>query len=257
MGSSRCEQCIPFPNSQPVSTMKLIHLFAAAAASTVTLATTTTVKPVATSAPIATSAGVCKLQFTSVCSSDTECGDLNGFNMTCIKSGSNKLCGCLGGKDKCQIASTSADVAFQFDECTDQRRCVRGNGFTALTAEDTSKVCQEPLFCVREQNPDPVAVLKSQCHTCGSCTTQNVKNKDDGSLMRYDCAKICPTAAPTTVAPTTDPTDAPTTKASKSTTTAAPGSPGAVVTPVPSSAALSSLAIGVALAVVAAVQIAM
>ncbi|ETV96672.1 hypothetical protein H310_10348 [Aphanomyces invadans] len=234
--------------------MKFVLLVAAAAFTAAQV--TTTAKP-ATATTTAVPSGVCKLQFTSVCDTDKECGDLNGFNMTCIKSGANKLCGCLGGAEKCQISSTSPDIAYQFDQCTDQRRCVQGNGFTALTAEDTKKVCQEPLFCVREQNPDPVAVLKSHCHTCGSCKTQNVRNKEDGVSMRFDCAKICPTPAPTTAAPTVEPSDLPTTKASKSTTTAAPGSPGAS-TPVPTTSAASScVAASLTLAVIAAAQVAL
>ncbi|KAF0699093.1 hypothetical protein As57867_010289, partial [Aphanomyces stellatus] len=137
-------------------------------------------------APAVTGAnGQCLLQFTSPCTDKGECGDLNGFNMTCIKSGSNQRCGCAGGDSNCQKQSTSADVAYQFDECTAQRKCVAGNGFTALDADNLAskaKTCGEPLFCVQERNPDAAAVLKSQCHTCGSCKSQNVKAEKDSTL---------------------------------------------------------------------------
>ncbi|KAG9405549.1 hypothetical protein AC1031_003449 [Aphanomyces cochlioides] len=191
--------------------------------------------------------GVCKLQFTSPCDQSSECGDLNGFNLTCIKSGTNKQCGCNGGSANCQKNSTSAEIAYQFDECTSTRRCVSGSGFTALDA-NPSKTCEEPLYCVQEQNPDPVAILKSFCHTCGSCKTQNVKNEKDPNELRFDCSKICPTPAPTTVTPTDAPTEGPTRapKTSAPTTTvAAPAAGG--------QSSANSLAIGaLAIAVVAA-----
>ncbi|KAF0716765.1 Aste57867_2673 [Aphanomyces stellatus] len=202
------------------------------AASQTTTDTATTTAPPA-SAQQQTSSGECKLQFTSPCDSTSKCGDLNGFNMTCIKSGSNQRCGCAGGDSKCQTPAPKDGVAYQFDLCTDQIRCVAGSGFTNLDADQLKiKTCAEPLYCVQEQNPNAAAVLKSICHTCGSCKTQNVKNTQDPSETRFDCAKICPTPPPTPAPTTGPPTEAPVTRAPKGTdpatvTTVAPAAGGA------------------------------
>ncbi|KAF0716766.1 Aste57867_2674 [Aphanomyces stellatus] len=174
----------------------------------------------ATTTTAPSTAPTCKLQFTSPCDTSIDCGNLNGFNLTCIKSGGNKQCGCTG--NKCQAQSNASDVAYQFDQCTSQRPCIAGNGFTALDAAQLSApTCGEPLYCVQEKNPDPAAVLQSICHTCGSCKTQNVQSAKDPSVKRFDCTKLCPTPAPTPAPTTDEPTTAPSTNAITATTTQA------------------------------------
>nr|AIG55868.1 secreted protein [Achlya hypogyna] len=137
----------------------------------------------------------CLLQFTSPCKSSSECGDLNGFNLTCIKSGSNKQCNFNGGSTVAKDNQFKAadNLVYQFGDCS-TASCTTGHGFTE--GLPTTVTCQEPLVCVKEINDNPGVVLKSQCHTCGSCKAQSLKD------TRFDCSKVCPlTPAPTTKAP--------------------------------------------------------
>ncbi|CAK4080102.1 unnamed protein product [Aphanomyces euteiches] len=230
--------------------MKLASVLVA----TTALAAQTTNKPNATAKPNVT-AETCKLQFLSPCKSDSQCGTLNGFNLTCIKSGSNMQCSCKGGAKKCQVGSTSDDVAYAFDACTESRRCVDGGGYKYLddvALASGKPVCEEKLYCVQEQNNNTEGiVLTSQCLTCSSCRQMNTKSNSENGYARFDCDKICPTPPPTPAPTTTEApeTDAPTTRPSKLTTTASPtstvSSGGTVPSGVAKSTAAASFMVGV------------
>ncbi|OQR94737.1 hypothetical protein THRCLA_08109 [Thraustotheca clavata] len=214
--------------------------------------------PVATNAssPSATTPAPtkCGLQFTSACKSSSDCGDLNGFNMTCIKSGRNMQCSFEGGKEVIQAKqNTSSDGGIiQFGDCS-VSSCNGGHGFTANIV---GSKCQEPLFCVREINDNPGVVLRSMCHTCGSCKAQS-------GGIRFDCAKICPvtvapkTKAPTTKNSTTTSSSTSTSGSSSSTTSTSTRAPKttAPATTEPASGAVTTFMCGVAFAVVALTQL--
>ncbi|OQR92647.1 hypothetical protein ACHHYP_03376 [Achlya hypogyna] len=178
---------------------------------------------VAADTPVPTTPDVssCKRQFLSPCKKDLDCGTLNGYNLTCIVSGTNRQCGCKGGVSKTSecIRTTPDGSVPQFGLCTDSSQCSSGMGFTDYILEVDEKPaprCAEALHCIQEINDTPGVVLTKQCLTCGSCRAQYLQGK------RFDCASICPatpeppattpaptaatrapkTAAPTTVAPT-------------------------------------------------------
>jgi hypothetical protein len=139
---------------------------------------------------LASDESTCKLQFLSPCTKDAECGDINGYAMSCITSGSNRQCGCKGGKsgaDKCQNTAMDGSVPL-FGDCTNRKCNQDFSGFTPYDlqdGEDPQPKCAEKLFCVQEMNEKKDVILRSQCHTCGSCKAQSIKGK------RFNCAKIC------------------------------------------------------------------
>ncbi|EQC35094.1 hypothetical protein SDRG_07328 [Saprolegnia diclina VS20] len=229
--------------------MKFFAVLLAAVAIVFAQETTTdapTTKPAASKTPAPTK---CARQYTSPCTTAADCGDLNGFNLTCITSGDNKMCSFNGGVAVINVRqNSSADgLVHQYGDCT-INQCNSGHGFT----EDKTNIitCQETLACVKEINDKPGVVLRSQCHTCGSCKAQSVKE------TRFDCTKVCPkTPAPTTKSLAPGATAAPGSgSGSTATTTRAPKTAAPVATTAPSSAS-SLFASGVVVAAIAFAQL--
>ncbi|EQC30956.1 hypothetical protein SDRG_11429 [Saprolegnia diclina VS20] len=163
-----------------------------------------------TVAPGTPDPATCKLQFLSPCKKDLDCGTLNGYNLTCIVSGTNRQCGCKGGVSKTSecIRTTPDGSVPQFGLCTDSLQCSSGLGFTDYILELNEKPtrrCAEALHCIQEVNDTPGVVLTKQCLTCGSCRAQYLAGK------RFDCDSICPATPepPTTEPLPTTPTRAP------------------------------------------------
>nr|AIG55867.1 secreted protein [Achlya hypogyna] len=163
--------------------------------------------------------GSCPLQFTSSCSTSSQCGTLNGFKLECQTSGSVKWCVCAKADSNCQNSTNIPDTVPQFGVCTGGKTCA-GSGFKALDVPVLT--CAEQLYCVPQKTDGNE--LQSICHTCSSCKQQN-KPDSTGKLI-FNCSSICPAGQGDPVISVTNTTTA--TKSPSSKNKSAAGSAGGV-----------------------------
>ncbi|KAF4317117.1 hypothetical protein BBO99_00005642 [Phytophthora kernoviae] len=150
----------------------------------------------------------CVLQFLSLECDDTNCAELNGFELECVTQGKQngkdkKMCECKAeDANSCQNSAnpnaTSGTVA-QFGECSDTQQCVDSYGYITTSTEE-GPICAEKLHCLEEVNTtatEPASI----CHTCMSCIAQNdAADKQLAGVKRFNCSSICPQEILDTVA---------------------------------------------------------
>ncbi|KAG7400831.1 hypothetical protein PHYBOEH_004345 [Phytophthora boehmeriae] len=150
----------------------------------------------------------CVLQFLSLECDDSNCAELNGYQLECVTQGKQngkdkKMCECAAeDANACQNSAnpnaTSGTVP-QFGECSDQNQCVDSYGYIATSAEE-GPICAEKIHCLQEINTtatEPASI----CHTCMSCIAQNdAADKQLAGVKRFNCSAICPQEILDTVA---------------------------------------------------------
>ncbi len=127
----------------------------------------------------------CPRQFSSLCDTNADCGNLNGFRLECSGAAEGrKQCFCAES-DKSVCRNTSVIGVPQFGSCSNDKPCANANGYRSMPSYGIA--CGEPLKCVPEMNQQNSSAI---CHTCGSCKEQNEKSTDGN--LRFNCTAICP-----------------------------------------------------------------